>query len=113
VCAALLVPQAFVTSGVQLVVLRFLMGLALAGLLPCITSVIRHSVPDRSAGYILGYATSANYAGQVTGPLAGGFVGAHFGMPAVFLITSGLMLGGALFNGWAFRGSGSDSAQRG
>ncbi|QQC65672.1 MFS transporter [Paraburkholderia ginsengisoli] len=113
VCAALLVPQAFVTSGMQLVVLRFLMGLALAGLLPCITSVIRHSVPDRSAGYILGYATSANYAGQVTGPLAGGFVGAHLGMPAVFLITSGLMLGGALFNGWAFRGTGSDSTQRG
>jgi MFS family permease len=105
VCAALLVPQAFVTNGVQLVVLRFLMGLALAGLLPSITSVIRHSVPDRSAGYILGYATSANYAGQVTGPLAGGFVGAHFGMPAVFLITSGLMLGGALFNGWAFKGA--------
>jgi MFS family permease len=103
VCGVLLVPQAFVTSGVQLVVLRFLMGLALAGLLPSITSVIRHNVPDRSAGYILGYATSANYAGQVTGPLAGGFVGAHLGMQAVFLITSGLMLCGALFNGWVFR----------
>ncbi|WP_144109462.1 MFS transporter [Paraburkholderia sp. BCC1886] len=102
-CAALLVPQAFVTSGWQLVVLRFLMGLALAGLLPSITSVIRHNVPDRSAGYILGYATSANYTGQVAGPLAGGFVGAHFGMQAVFLITSVLMLCGALFNGWVFR----------
>lgn len=106
-CAALLVPQAFVTSGLQLVVLRFLMGLALAGLLPCMTSVIRHNVPDRSAGHILGYATSANYAGQVTGPLAGGFVGAHFGMQSVFLITSALMLCGALFNGWVFRGSAS------
>ena len=103
VCAALLVPQAFVTSGWQLVALRFLMGLALAGLLPSITSVIRHNVPDRSAGYILGYATSANYAGQVAGPLAGGFAGAHFGMQAVFLITSALMLCGALFNGWVFR----------
>nr|WP_116121706.1 MFS transporter [Paraburkholderia sp. BL6669N2] len=103
VCAALLVPQAFVTSGWQLVALRFLMGLALAGLLPSITSVIRHNVPDRSAGYILGYATSANYAGQVAGPLAGGFAGAHLGMPSVFLITSALMLCGALFNGWVFR----------
>ncbi|CAD6518778.1 MFS transporter [Paraburkholderia metrosideri] len=112
VCAVLLVPQAFVTSGVQLVVLRFLMGLALAGLLPSITSVIRHNVPDRSAGYILGYATSANYAGQVTGPLAGGFVGAHLGMQAVFLITSGLMLGGALFNGWVFRGAASGTGAR-
>ena len=109
----LLVPQAFVTSGWQLVVLRFLMGLALAGLLPSITSVIRHNVPDRSAGYILGYATSANYAGQVAGPLAGGFVGAHFGMQSVFLITSALMLCGALFNGWVFRGSGAGSGSSG
>jgi MFS family permease len=113
VCAALLVPQAFVTSGWQLVALRFLMGLALAGLLPSITSVIRHNVPDRSAGYILGYATSANYAGQVAGPLAGGFAGAHFGMQAVFLITSALMLCGALFNGWVFRGSGAVSGSSG
>jgi hypothetical protein len=49
----------------------------------------------------------------VTGPLAGGFVGAHFGMPAVFLITSGLMLGGALFNGWAFKGAAAGPAQHG
>lgn len=34
VCAGLLVPQAFVTAGWQLIVLRFLMGLALGGLLP-------------------------------------------------------------------------------
>ncbi|WP_408357834.1 MULTISPECIES: hypothetical protein [unclassified Paraburkholderia] len=60
---------------------------------------------DRSAAYILDYATSANYAGQLTGPLAGRFVAAHFGMQAVFLITSGLMLGGTVFNGWAFSGS--------
>ncbi len=32
VCAGLLIPQAFVTAGWQLVVLRFLMGLSLGGL---------------------------------------------------------------------------------
>ncbi len=62
----LLIPQTFVTSGPQLIVLRFLMGLALGGLLPAITSVVRYSVPDHAAGYILGYATSAQYIGQVT-----------------------------------------------
>ena len=50
VSALLLVPQAFVSSGWQLVVLRFLMGLSLGGLLPCIASVIRHNVPERVAG---------------------------------------------------------------
>jgi MFS family permease len=98
VCALLLIPQAFVTSGWQLIGLRFLMGLALGGLLPCLASVIRHNVPDGVAGTILGYSTSAQYAGQVVGPLAGGFIGGHFGMRAVFLATSALIACGAAYN---------------
>lgn len=100
VSSVLLLPQACVTSGWQLVGLRFLMGLALGGLLPCITSVIRHNVPRDSAGRILGYATSSQYAGQVLGPLMGGFVGGHIGMRAVFLATSALMAAGAVLT-WA------------
>jgi MFS family permease len=99
VCAGLLVPQAFVTAGWQLIALRFLMGLALGGLLPCVATVIRHSVPERSAGSVLGYSTSSQYIGQVTGPLVGGFIGGHYGMRAVFLGTSVLMAAGAIY-GW-------------
>ncbi|NTS31120.1 MFS transporter [Phyllobacterium sp. BT25] len=102
VSALLLVPQAFVTESWQLIVLRFLMGLSLGGLLPCITAVIRHNVPDNAAGSILGYATSSQYVGQVVGPLAGGFVGGHIGMRAVFLGTS-LLLAGAAVYGWLVR----------
>ena len=72
VSAMLLIPQAFVTAGWQLVGLRLLMGLSLGGLLPCVATVIRHNVPERSAGSILGYSTSSQYVGQVVGPLAGG-----------------------------------------
>nr|WP_155742549.1 MFS transporter [Variovorax paradoxus] len=103
VSAVLLVPQAFVTSGWQLVVLRFLMGLSLGGLLPCIASVIRHNVPERVAGNMLGYSTSAQYTGQVAGPLLGGFVGGHVGMRAVFLGTCVLMAAGAGWNWLAKR----------
>lgn len=103
VSALLLVPQAFVTSGWQLVVLRFLMGLSLGGLLPCIASVIRHNVPERVAGNMLGYSTSAQYTGQVAGPLLGGFVGGHIGMRAVFLGTCVLMAAGAGWNWLAKR----------
>ncbi|MFL5257417.1 MAG: MFS transporter [Rhodopila sp.] len=98
VSAILLIPQAFVTAGWQLLGLRFLMGLSLGGLLPCVATVIRHNVPERSAGTILGYSTSSQYVGQVVGPLAGGFVGGHIGMRAVFLGTSVLMAVGAAYS---------------
>ncbi|WP_226502576.1 MFS transporter [Pseudomonas sp. MWU16-30317] len=94
--AALLIPQALVTHPWQLVVLRFLMGLALGGLLPCIASIIRHNVPQGIAGRMLGYSTSSQYIGQVLGPVAGGFVGGHLGMRWVFLATFVLMAGCAL-----------------
>jgi MFS family permease len=102
VSAVLLIPQAFVTTGWQLVGLRFLMGLSLGGLLPCVATVIRHDVPERIAGSILGYSTSSQYVGQVAGPLAGGFVGGHIGMRAVFFGTSALMAAGAVFS-WLSR----------
>ncbi len=63
VAGLLLIPQAFVTSSWQLIVLRFLMGVALGGLLPCISAVIRHSVPDSAAGSILGLSVSSQYVG--------------------------------------------------
>ncbi|MFK3971262.1 MFS transporter [Pseudomonas sp. NPDC087358] len=96
VAAVLLIPQAFVSNEWQLVGLRFLMGIALGGLLPCIAAIIRHSVPDIVAGRMLGYSTSSQYVGQVLGPLTGGFLGGHFGMPIVFIVTCVLMAGCAL-----------------
>lgn len=96
--ALLLIPQAFVISSWQLIVLRLLMGLALGGLLPCIATVIRHNVPETIAGGILGYSVSAQFVGQVLGPIGGGFVGGHIGMRAVFLGTSVLMAAGAVGN---------------
>jgi MFS family permease len=89
--ALLLIPQAFVSNEWQLVALRFLMGIALGGLLPCIAAIIRHSVPDAIAGRMLGYSTSSQYVGQVLGPLTGGYLGGHFGMPIVFIVTCVLM----------------------
>mgnify|MGYP002040636693 FL=1 len=80
------------------VALRFLMGLALGGLLPCVTSVIRHNVPDGVGGNVLGLSISAQYVGQVAGPVLGGFIGGHFGMPAVFLGTAALLAVGAAVN---------------
>ena len=95
---ALLVPQAFVEAPWQLVALRFLMGLALAGLMPAITALIRRSAPDAAIGRILGLSQSAQYFGQIAGPFAGAAVAARFGMRAVFLATALALLATALAN---------------
>lgn len=95
--AILLIPQAFVTASWQLIALRFLMGLALGGLLPCIAAVIRHNVPETFVGTVLGYSLSAQFAGQFFGPLLGGFIGGHLGISAVFLCTSLLLFSCALY----------------
>jgi MFS family permease len=93
-----LIPQAFVTGWRQLAILRFLLGMSLAGLLPSIAKLIRNKVPERQLGKILGYSQSSQYAGQVIGPLMGGVIGAHFGMRTVFIATSALTLIGAAAN---------------
>jgi MFS family permease len=102
VAGLLLIPQAFVTSSWQLIILRFLMGISLGGLLPCITAVIRHNVPDAAIGSILGLSISSQYVGQVAGPVLGGFVGGHIGMRAVFLGTCVLLIAGAAYS-WMVR----------
>jgi MFS family permease len=101
--SVLLVPQAFVTQWWQLAGLRFLMGMALAGLLPSVAKVIRQSVPEQALGRVLGYSQSSQYAGQVLGPLLGGALGGLVGMRSVFFLTSVLLLVGATLNWWALR----------
>ena len=104
VTGMLVIPQAFVTNIWQLLALRFLMGLSLAGLLPSINATIRHNVPDGAAGTILGFGTSAQYAGQVIGPVLGGFVAGHLGLRAVFAGTTVLIFAGAAYVWLVFAG---------
>jgi MFS family permease len=101
--ALLLLPQAFVTRWWQLLALRLLMGMSLAGLLPSVNSLIRQNVPDHVAGTMLGYGVSAQFAGQVIGPVASGFIGGHFGIRVVFFATAALMLAAAAGNAAARR----------
>ena len=96
--AVVMVPQAFVTQWWQLAVLRGVMGMTIAGLLPAIAKLIRHSVEEHNTGKILGYLQSAQFSGQVIGPLIGGQIGAHFGLHHVFLVTAALLVLCALMN---------------
>lgn len=97
IASILLIPQAFVTSSWQLVILRFLMGVTLGGLLPCIASVIRQNTPNHLVGAALGYSISAQFIGQFVGPLMGGFIGGHISIHMVFFTTSVLLFITAIY----------------
>lgn len=93
--AAMLALQAGAQELWELVVLRFGAGVFLGGLLPAITAAVRHAVPDHDVGRVLGLSVSAQYAGQVLGPVTGGLVAGAFGMRAVFVMTAVVLLAGA------------------
>ncbi|MGN6581820.1 MAG: MFS transporter [Bordetella sp.] len=95
-----MVPQALVTQWWQLAVLRGVMGMSLAGLLPAIAKLVRHAVTEHNSGKTLGYLQSAQFTGQVLGPLLGAQVGAHAGLREVFFVTAALLLAAAAANGW-------------
>ena len=55
------VPQAFVTELWQLVILRFLFGIATGGLIPITTALIRREAPIDVQGELMGYNTSFRF----------------------------------------------------
>jgi MFS family permease len=85
-------PGAFVSNIWQLVVLRFLLGVAIGGIVPLRIAYIRQAAPLSMQGEVLGYNTSLRFLGNVIGPALGGLLAAAFGFSAVFFVTSGLLI---------------------
>ena len=96
----LFLPQAFVQTAWQLGVLRFMIGLATAGLLPAINSLIKRNTPDTLTGRTFGYNQSAQFLGAFGGSVFGGTLAALFGVQSVFLFTGVLLLANAA---WVYR----------
>lgn len=90
--ALALLPQAMVTRWWQLALLRGLMGMAMAGLLPSIAKLVRLAAQDTNSGRTLGYLQSSQFAGQVIGPLLGAQIATDLGMRGVFVGTACLLL---------------------
>ncbi|MCL6631405.1 MAG: multidrug efflux MFS transporter [Alicyclobacillus herbarius] len=91
------IPQAFVGNAWELLVLRFILGLFMAGLLPSVNSLVRRLVPDDIAGRMFGYNQSAQYLGNLCGPLLGGQLAAGFGIANVFFVTAALLFVNAVW----------------
>ncbi|KOF57373.1 MULTISPECIES: multidrug efflux MFS transporter [Clostridium] len=91
------IPQAFVKSPWQLMGLRFLLGLATAGLIPSVNTLVKKLSPEAVTGRIFGYSMSAQYLGTFAGSVFGGQISSHFGIRSVFFVTSTLLLLNALW----------------
>lgn len=86
--AVLFIPQAMATSLWQLVLFRFLYGLAIGGIIPSITAFLRQKAPVSMQGELMGYHTSLRFLGNVAGPVLGGIVASFFNISAVFYVTA-------------------------
>jgi MFS transporter, DHA1 family, multidrug resistance protein len=86
------IPQAFVSNPWQLMGLRFLLGLTIAGLNPSVNVLVKKITPSAITGRVFGFNISAQYLGVFGGSILGGQVAAHFGISNVFFITSALLL---------------------
>ena len=86
------IPQAFVKNPWQLVGLRFLLGLATAGLIPSVNILVKKITPSSLTGRVFGFNMSAGYLGVFGGSVLGGQIAAYLGIRYVFFVTSALLL---------------------
>ncbi len=87
-----IIPQGLVTELWQLIALRLLFGIAVGGLIPVTTALIRRESPIEIQGEMLGYNTSFRFFGNIIGPMFGGMVSGYIGISSVFFITGALFL---------------------
>ena len=79
----------------QLAFLRAFLGFAQAGVLPALYSLTNINAPADRRGGIIAVASSMTILGTCC-PMIGGFVAGHFGITALFIANSCMLLGMSL-----------------
>lgn len=97
------IPHAIVQSVWQLLILRFLLGLCIGGLLPSINSLIRRHAPAGKESTAYGFYTSAMSVGNMLGPICYGAMAGWVGIRGIFPITGFLLIFNAFWLKFALR----------
>lgn len=97
--AVLFIPQGLVWAVWQLVLLRFLLGLSLGGLLPSVNALLRRATPTHMVSRVYGYNNSFVSIGSMLGPMIGGFLAGYVSINGVFFMTSAFLFINA---GWVY-----------
>lgn len=91
------IPQGFVTAPWQLALLRFVHGIAVAGLMPSINNLICQLAPSSCMGRIYGFNQSFQFIGMFSGAFLGGHLAAFFGLRHMFFLVAILLLVDAIW----------------
>lgn len=89
-------PQAFISQLWQLIVMQFLLGACIGGLLPSVNTLIRNYAPKGMESTTYGYSNSAMFIGNMLGPIITGQFSAIFGLPSIFIWSAILLIINAL-----------------
>lgn len=95
--ALFFIPHMFVTSIWQLLILRFLLGLCVGGLMPSLTALIRKNAPAGKESTVFGFHTSAVCLGNMLGPITYGYLSGFIEIRGVFLATACLLIAAAIW----------------
>lgn len=90
-------PGGFVNQYWQLLIIRFILGVAIGGMVPVRIAYIRQEVPIAMQGEVMGYETSLRFLGNIIYPALGGLIAGNFGFSMVFFSTSILLLASGIF----------------
>jgi DHA1 family multidrug resistance protein-like MFS transporter len=92
----LYIPQGFVHSWQELLVLRIIDGFFMGGTMPAANALISKRTPPEKRGSIFGVCTSVSALGLALGPALGATAASLWGYPSVFFITSGILAAASL-----------------
>jgi DHA1 family multidrug resistance protein-like MFS transporter len=82
------IPQALVSTPVQLLALRAIEGVFVGGMTPASNALLAKSTPASRRGAAFGLSASMGSAGRAMGPLAGAAAANTWGMPSAFWVTA-------------------------
>ena len=95
--ALVTIPQAYVTSALELGILRFLTGHGLAGLLPSLNTYISTHAPKTVSGQVFSYTQTTQFLGYFLGSVGGALFMGQFGFTALFWASGLLFLANAIW----------------
>jgi len=83
---------AFVNAAPLFVLIRFVEGMLISGMIPATMSMVGDTIPLARQGRWIGYLTTAQAVGFALGPGIGGFLSQTLGFTSPFLLSAGIAL---------------------